>query len=291
MYKNIKKNEVEIIAIGKFDGVHRGHKELFKKLGPKGALFVIKKGKNTLTPNDKREEYINHKCFKYDFLEIKNFTGIEFINFLKKEFVLLKKIIVGYDFRFGLDRAWGIEELKNIFDGEIVVIPEFSLNGVQIHASVIKDNLLNGNIKHANALLGREYSFEGAIVSGYGIGQKSLFPTINIEVSDFFIPKNGVYATRTQIRENSYDSVSFIGNKVSIDGSFSIETHLLNFESTVKNGENIEIYFVDFIRENRKFDYLEDLKKQIIEDIKIAEKVLKSCEVSTTKINEATREK
>lgn len=275
----IPKNKVESIAIGHFDGIHKGHKELIKKLGNNAALIIIENNRACITPGDRREEYSGVPCFYYDIKDIKQLRGDEFLVLLKKEFPNLKKIVVGYDFKFGVDRAWDKHDLKNIFDGDVVFVDEFSFDGLGVHSSAIRRFIKDGDIYRVNRLLGREYSIKGRVIPGQGIGKKDIYPTLNLEVSPYLIPKDGVYATRTKINNITYSSVTFIGHRVSTDGKFSIECHLIDVDLKEKVSE-VRLCFIDKIRDNIKFDSLDLLKKQIAKDILIARNVGKCCDLS-----------
>ncbi len=262
----LKNEEVDSIAIGGFDGIHIAHQKLISHLSPTGGVVVIDKNSATLTPKKYRCKYIPNRVIFLPFNDIKQMSAREFISYLKAEFINLKKIVVGYDFRFGKDAHASCEDLKLLFDGEVVVVSEVLFDGISVHSGVIRKLLKDGNILMANKLLGREYEIQGRVIKGQGIGKKELFATINIEVDNFLIPKNGVYASFTKIGNSSYLSASFIGNRLSSDGKFSIETHILDKEIKVKD-EKISIAFVDFIRDNRKFDNLTQLKEQIAKDL------------------------
>ncbi len=271
------KDKIDTIAIGSFDGIHLGHMQLINRLGKNGALFVIDKDHANLTPGLKRIEYSKYPCMFYHFLKVKDLSGEEFIELLKKEFKNLKKIVVGYDFTFGRKRSCVAEDLKTLFDGEVEIVDEFFYNGISVHSSLIREALLNKDIDNANRFFAREYSIIGKVVDGQGLGKEELYPTINIEVKDYLLPSDGVYATRTKIEDKIYNSVSFIGTRVSTDGHFSIETHIINRDIDV--GDEVEIFFVHFLRENRKFSDLKDLKTQITIDINSAKSALEICKV------------
>lgn len=268
IFTPLEKFQVKAVAIGCFDGMHLGHQELFKHLGEFGALVIIEKENTNLTKGMKRQDFTEHTCFLYELANIKNCSGKDFIKFLKKEFVNLEKIIVGYDFYFGKNRACDTECLKEIFDGEVKIIPEFFYKEISVHASDIREFLSNADIKNATNLLGRFYEIQGKVISGQGLGKKELYATLNLDVKDYFLPKNGVYATFTKINEKIYKSISFIGIRLSTDNNYSIETHIL--ENFNENSKNATILFVDFIRDNKKFDNLNELKAQISNDIKLA---------------------
>ncbi|MDR3346471.1 MAG: bifunctional riboflavin kinase/FAD synthetase [Campylobacteraceae bacterium] len=275
----LQKNEIQALAIGQFDGIHRAHKELFRQLGARGAILVIDKYKSVITPNHRRNDYVTHQCFYYDFAQIKDLSGEEFIALLKRDFPSLQKIVVGYDFRFGKNRMFGVEELDRIYDGKVVIVPEFCYDGISVHMTKIKALLGVGEIFQANRLLGREYSLLGTSLKGQGLGGKSLYPTINLKVEDYFIPSSGVYAGRIKLKEKIYDSVIFIGNRLSTDGKFSLEAHAIEASLNVEEGEEIELFFAQFLRENRKFDKLDELKEQIKNDMNEAKEALKVCKI------------
>ena len=265
------------MAIGHFDGVHRGHKELLKRLGVYGGLVVIDKNKANITPGLKRAEYSRYPCFLCDFNEIKGLSGDEFIALLKRDFKNLQKIVVGFDFRFGRNRAWDKHDLRRIFDGEAGIVDEFCFEGMGVHSSAIREYIKQGEIYRANRLLGREYSIEGRVIKGQGIGSRELVPTLNLDVKSYLLPREGVYATRTRIGYKTYGSVTFIGNRMSTDGSFSIETHVLN--ENIAHARDVAVCFIKRLRDNRKFESLEELKGQIGIDIKQAMEFVGVCDL------------
>ena len=262
----LKNDEIDSIAIGGFDGIHLAHQKLISHLTANGALMIVDNKNASLTPKTERCHYLNHACIFLTFSKIRDLSADAFVAFLQKEFKNLKKIVVGYDFRFGKDAQGDTIMLQELFDGEVVVIEEVFINNISIHSRVIRDMLKEGKIKEANKLLGRAYEIEGRVIQGQGVGKKLLYATLNLEVTDFLIPKEGVYATFTKIGDTKYRSASFVGKRVSTDEKFSIETHILDedFKLTPKE---VRIVFVDFIRENRKFEDLSLLKEQISKDI------------------------
>ena len=269
------KDNIDTIAIGSFDGIHLGHMQLINRLGKNGALFVIDKDHANLTPGLKRSEYSKYPCMYYHFLKVKDLSGEEFVNLLKKEFKNLKKIVVGYDFIFGKNRSCCAEDLKTMSGCEVEIVGEFEQDGKSVHSSLIRAFLDNGDVDKANRFLGREYSIIGDVILGQGLGKEELYPTMNLKVRDYLLPLSGVYATRTRVGKNIYDSVSFLGNRVSTDGNFSIETHIL--DKNIENTLTVEIFFVEYMRDNKKFEILSKLKEQITDDIKLAKQRLSIC--------------
>ncbi len=274
----LKKDDINTIAIGGFDGIHRGHQELIKKLGNQGAVVVIDRHDANLTPRHYRSQYSKHHCEFYDFEDIKNLSGKEFLSLLQKDFKNLKKIVVGYDFTFGKNKSHNANDLKIMFDGKVEVIEEFHHNGVAVHSSLIRQHIKDGHIEEANKLLGREYTIIGKVIKGQGLGKTKLYATLNLESKNFIIPQNGVYVTRTIANNRCYKSISFVGIRHSTDGKFAIETHILD-TNLLPSIEQVELSFVAYLRQNKKFNDLEELKKQISQDITKAKNMLQMCKV------------
>ena len=265
----VSKN-VDSVAIGGFDGMHIGHQHLFAALGEQGVIVAIETGYANLTPGREREHYAKHPVVYFPLDAIRHLDGEGFVAHLKAQFPALKKIVVGYDFHFGKNRSCSHADLKRIFDGEVVVIEEVCVRNDSVHSHKIRAKIQIGDVTGANAFLGHTYTIRGRVVKGQGIGSRELVPTVNLAVDDYLLPKEGVYATLTRIDgdEHYYPSVSFIGHRVTTDGSFAVETHIL--DATVDCEKEAAIGFVDFLRENRRFDSLEALKEAIAMDINAA---------------------
>ena len=310
------KDEIYSLAIGRFDGLHLGHGAIFAHLGERSAVLVIENHHANLTPN--RAKFAKIPLFFYEFKEIRALCVGDFIAKLRADFTNLKQIVVGADFRFGRDRSGGVDELRASFGGEVCVVDEYKISGVAVHSAKIREFLSAGEIEKASKFLGRNYEICGQIVRGAGLGKRELFATINADINGYFLPKNGVYATFVRIlgisvftpaRKNFDDKsgenldkfsqisgdnfgwfwgATFIGNRLSIDEKFAIETHVLADESGRKInadfwqnlgdivGLNLEIRFVKFIRENIKFSDLSALKAQISRDFDKIRAVLQS---------------
>ncbi len=248
--------------------MHVAHQELFKKLDKNGAIVVICTGYANLTTKTYRARHTTFPLFYYPLENIRSLSGKEFIALLKEEFPSLKKIVVGYDFHFGHNALHDSDDLKDIFDGDVIVVDEYTIDGLAVHSRVIRELLRDGDIQKANQLLGYNYMLQGYYVKGQGLGQKEFVPTINLEVREFLLPKEGIYATKTMIAEQLYNSVTFIGNRVSTDGNFACETHLLIDQEFEKQDLHlISIEFYEKMRDNKKFDEYKLLKEQILKDI------------------------
>jgi len=257
---------VDSIAIGNFDGMHLGHKTLFKNLTQNGGIVVIEHFRATLTPHIYRAFFTKLPIFFYDFETIKQMDPKSFIKKLTDDFPKLKRIVVGEDFLFGLNRSGSTESLKKLFFGEVIVVKEVKLNEVPIHSSLIRKLIKLGDIEQANEMLGRPYEIWGDVIQGQGIGKKRVVPTINLSTCRFLLPKPGVYATKTNIDGRDFLSVTFLGHRVTTDKNFSIETHIIDKDIQKIQGK-ISIKFKRFIRKNKEFSSLSDLKMQILKDI------------------------
>ncbi len=266
--------EVNAIAIGGFDGMHIGHQHLFDELGRQGAIVVIETGYANLTPGREREYYTHYPIYYYRLEEIRHLDGSAFIAMLCQKFPNLSKIVVGYDFHFGKDRRYSFKELNTLFHGEVRVVDEVCVGNDSVHSHKIRAKLELGDIKGANDFLGHNYAIKGDVISGQGLGAKALVPTLNLHVKDFLLPMQGVYATLSRLDDEAHyhPSVAFIGHRISTDGSFAVETHILDTDAV--QAERVTLSFVGFIRANAKFESLAELKTAIERDKEQSRKIL-----------------
>ncbi len=263
-------NTIKSIAIGSFDGIHIAHRTLIDKAD---ALVIIERNGGYLTPGYKRSQFTDKVCCFYHFDVIKSLSPEDFVHKLTVDFPSLETIVVGYDFHFGKHKAGNARLLEQLFDKNVEIVDEVSMEGIPVHSRTIKTYLREGKIGMANKLLGRTHTIEGEVITGQGLGKKELVPTINLNVKEYQLPLEGVYATRTQIDGQWFNSVSFLGHRVTTDDSFAVETHILDKEIGTVRGK-IVLAFVDFIRPNQKFDSLEALRAQIQNDINHAKEIL-----------------
>lgn len=267
-------SRVDSIAIGGFDGMHVGHQKLFDELGENGAVVVIETGYANLTPGNEREHYTHYPIFYYPLDDIRHLEGEAFVAMLKAQFPHLKKIVVGYDFHFGKNRRYSFDDLGRLFEGEVVVVEQVCIDGDSVHSHKIRSKIQIGDLSGANRFLGHNYRIKGNVIRGQGIGKTELVPTINLECPGYLLPYEGVYAALTRIdgEEHFHPSVVFVGHRVSTDGSYAVESHILG--ENIGACERATIGFVKFLRKNQKFASIEALKDAIHADIAQAKKEL-----------------
>jgi len=281
------------VALGNFDGLHLGHQKLIttmKNLANKRKLvstvftfnnnistrFKTKSDYNILLSNEKKFELLDEMgieiLYSIDFNEeIKQMSPVDFIKEIIIDKLSAEIIVVGFNFRFGYKAEGNVEYLKKMgsklgFD-VIEINPIMKDNNI-ISSTFIRNLLKEGKINKANEMLGKPYCITGKVVEGKGRGKKLGFATANIQLdTDFLIPKHGVYKTVTTIDNSLYESVTNVGRNPTFDDiQFSIETHLLDFNDNIY-GKNIEIQFIDFLREEIKFNNLSELIEQMNKDV------------------------
>jgi riboflavin kinase / FMN adenylyltransferase len=302
LYKNFnisKNHKNSIILIGNFDGVHKGHQKLFKLANKYKKKFKLNIGVLTFEPMPKM--YFNKKIKNFRISkisqknEILNSFGVNFLitkefdkkfskiksNFFIKE-VLSKKlkakyIFVSNNFRFGNKREGDVNQLienEKVYKYKIVKPKPFIVGKKIISSTYIRSLLEKGNLKKANKLLTRKWSIEGIVQKGRQQGKKIGFPTCNIDIEDYAIAMPGVYAVKVK-QKNSKKTLKAIAN-LGYRPTFNqkkilLEVHIFNFSGNLYN-KYLTIEFTKFIRKEKKFKNVNQLKKQIQSDLKIAKK-------------------
>ena len=303
LYKNfniINNHKKSILLIGNFDGVHLGHQKLFKlakkfkknkklKIGvvtfdPIPKMFFNKKLKNYKISNLSQKIKFFHE-HNVDFVIVKKFdkkfSKIKCQNFVDQ--ILYKKlkvkfIFVSNNFRFGNKREGNVKFLKSKekdCNFKIINPKPLKKNNTIISSTLIRKLIINGNLKTANKYLNRNWSIEGVVQKGRMMGRKIGFPTCNIELGDYIEAKSGVYAVKVY-RENKKNCLKGIAN-LGYRPTFNqrkilLEVNLFNFSGNLYNKKLI-VEFTKFIRKEKKFDGIDQLRKQITLDLKIAKKV------------------
>jgi riboflavin kinase/FMN adenylyltransferase len=212
-----------------------------------------------------------------------NFSKLEancFVKILSYELGNIKSISVGKNFLFGHNRVGNVALLENmgkILGFKVYGLSPVSLDGKTISSTRIREAISKGEIELASQMLGREYSIAGKVIKGDGIGRTLGFPTANIDVSGLVLPPRGVYLARVVIKENIYSAVLNIGERPTLNlpiPQLRFELHILDFDKEVY-GEDIETIFIKKLRDEIKFNSLQELKNQIKKDIAAARRMLK----------------
>tara|TARA_B110000238_G_scaffold191718_1_gene226224 strand:- start:248 stop:1165 length:918 start_codon:yes stop_codon:yes gene_type:complete len=297
---NISENHKKsIILIGNFDGVHLGHQKLFSLANSYKKKFRLNIGVVTFEPMPKMYFNKKNKNFRLSNINKKNkilkYLGVDFLitkkfdkNFskIKSEFfikeILSKKlkakyIFVSNNFRFGNKREGDVKQLiknEKIYNYQIVKPQPLILGNKIISSTYIRSLLAEGNLKKANKALTRNWSIEGIVEKGRQQGKKIGFPTCNIDIKDYVIPMLGVYAV-TVYKKNSKKPLKAIAN-LGYRPTFNqkkilLEVHIFNFSGNLYN-KYLSVEFIKFIRKEKKFSNVDQLRKQIKNDLKIAKK-------------------
>jgi len=286
-----------VIAIGNFDGLHLGHQKVINEakrrakinklpfgvmtFEPIPVMFFNKKQKNHRI-NSLEQKKIFLKKLKIDFLIIikfnKNFSTLSAEKFIKKiiyEKTKCRYLYVSRNFKFGYKRQGNIKTLRKfekLFDYKRVVTTSYKKKKRIISSTKIRQNISAGKIEEANKLLGRNWSIEGKVIKGQKRGRQIGFPTCNLKLRNYIIPKLGVYAVRVSNKNFNKNGIANIGYRPTFNGqSLLLETNIFGFKKNLYN-KVINISFKKFIRPEKKFKNLEYLKKQIKLDIKQAKK-------------------
>ncbi len=282
--KDYKLSNDYVLCLGMFDGVHIGHQELFKlakKENKKIAVLTFKNSPKSLflkredklvTPVNERLELFNN--LDIDIVLIKGFTlefaSISAISFINNFLKVLNpyKIVVGDDYSFGKDAKGNISLLKEYFN--IEVAPKVEINNQKVSTTQIIKDLENGNISEVNTLLGRFYKINGNVTKGYQNGRTIGFPTANIiPIDNYFLPKDGVYIGKVKIDNTFYKAMINIGKHPTIKElkESIIEVHIIDFNENIYE-KNVEVYFISFLREEKKFNTFDELKKELEKNVK-----------------------
>jgi riboflavin kinase/FMN adenylyltransferase len=299
--EKFKNNKPTIVTIGTFDGVHIGHREILKKLTSEAKKLnldsviltffphprmVLQKESDIKLINTIDERIAIFSKTDLDHLIIHPFTK-EFANLSAEAYVKnvlvdslnVKKIIIGYDHRFGKNRTANIDDLKNFgnrFRFEVEEISAQELDDVAVSSTKIRRALDNGDLETANNYLGYPFMLNGTVVKGKGIGKTISFPTANLEIKETYklIPKNGVYVVKSILDDRETFGLMSIGTNPTVGAtSRTIETYFLDTEKDLY-GQTIEIEMLAKIREEETFDSLESLQQAIKNDEAFARKYI-----------------
>lgn len=284
-----KKNENgTFIALGSFDGIHLGHLSLIEKIvelakdnNAESVVYTfLEHPRKFLCGEDSVKLLTNYetKCnimnsYDVDCIFFEDFneeymkkSPEQFVEYLSNKFNV-KGIVVGFNYKFGHKNKGDIrilERLQEVYNYKLYVMKPFKFQDKAISSTRIRDEINKGKIENANCMLGRIYMLEGEVVHGRQIGRKIGFPTANMKYdTNMIIPKDGVYYTNVCVNNKVYRGITSIGFNPTVNGKkMTIETNILDFNKDIY-GQNIKVYFVKKIRDNKKFDSIEQLKEEL----------------------------
>jgi len=286
--KNALSNYQSILTLGTFDGIHQGHKKIISKLTTESKKNNLRSIILTFFPHPRNVvssekvkliSTIDEKIEIFSKLEIdeliiqdfnKSFSNISAEEFIKLlvDNLNLKKIIVGYNHRFGKNRLADINVLRDFslkYDFEVVEIKAFEVEKIKISSTNIRNAINEGNIDVCNNYLGYSFNINGIVVKGKSIGKSIGFPTANINLAEEYkiIPKNGVYLVLCFFERTKHHGMMNIGfNPTFGSNKKTIEVNIFDFNKDLY-GKNIKIEFLKFIRDEIKFDNVKMLKNQL----------------------------
>jgi riboflavin kinase/FMN adenylyltransferase len=288
-----------VLTIGTFDGVHIGHQKIISRLkevalqkgGETVILTFFPHPRMILHPDDLNIKLISTMDEKAELLEnlgidhliitpfTRDFSNLNPQDYIKN--VLVEKIgtthiIIGYDHRFGKDRTGGLAELQNYaaeFGYEVEEIPEQDIDDVAISSTKIRKALLCGDVKTAKNFLGYPFHLSGKVIKGDQIGRKIGFPTANLFIEENYklIPGDGIYVVNIdfksgKLKNKSAKGMAYIGHRPTINGmNRNVEVNIFDFKDDIY-GETIRLNFLKYLRDDKKFNSLDELKEQLKKD-------------------------
>lgn len=306
------------ITIGTFDGVHLGHQKIIQQLKqaaasvkgesviftfyphPRMVLFPDDDELKLLSTEEEKQELlaqfgVEHLIIHPFTKEFSRITYTEYVREILVNKLKVKKLIIGYNHHFGRNREGSFQELKKLaplFHFELEKIPAQDINKVEISSTKIRKALESGDIKTANKFLGRDYSIKGKVIKGKGLGKELGYPTANLQIDDKhkLVPADGIYAVTAEVQNRMYNGMMSIGFNPTVNGTKkTIEVNLFDFNKDIY-GEGVRVYFKQRLRDEKKFDSLETLKKAIRSDKEKSLKILHPSPTLPVRERETKRE-
>jgi riboflavin kinase/FMN adenylyltransferase len=286
--------ENAVVTIGTFDGVHQGHRKIIANIkdlaestgGETVLLTFFPHPRMILHPEDESIKLINTINEKAELLEklgvdhliitpfsrdFSNQTAEEYIRDILVNKIGTKKIVIGYDHRFGKDRQGGLEDLLRlgpVYGFDVIEIPEQDINEVAVSSTRIRTALLANDIEQANTFLGYPFFITGTVTRGDQIGRQIGYPTANIVIEERYklIPADGIFAVKVTIDGNVHKGMAYIGSRPTVNGlTRNIEVNIFDFNREIYN-QRISMAFLNFVRGDIKFSSLDELKAQLAQD-------------------------
>jgi len=283
-----------VVTIGTFDGVHQGHRKIISNIielakasgGESVILTFFPHPRMILHPEDQSIKLITTMEEKAELLaalgvdhliitpfsrDFSNQTPQQYIEQVLVKQIGTKKIVIGYDHRFGKDRSGGLEDLQRlgpVYGFDVLEIPEQDINEVAVSSTRIRAALLESDIASANEFLGYPFFITGKVIRGDQIGRTIGYPTANIQPLENYklIPGDGIFAVTIDIDGETYKGMAYIGHRPTINGmTRNIEVNIFDFDREIYN-QTIRMRFHNYIRGDVKFDGLDALKAQLAQD-------------------------
>lgn len=291
-----------VIAIGNFDGVHRGHQAVLRQVRERAEALDATSVAITFDPHpvrvlrpDQAPKLITPLPQKLDLLaatgidatvvipftrEFSHLSAVEFARDVLLHSLKASEVHEGDNFRFGHNASAGLPELARLgheLGFAVVAQPSLYVRGLQVSSSIVRQMISDGDMTTTRALLGRPFSIRSTPVRDRGVGSRLTVPTINLAPYDELVPAAGVYVTRMKVGEEVFDAVTNAGRRPTFgEQAFAIESHLLNFhEIELTPDTALELCFLSRIRAEQKFSSPEALKEQILKDIMHARRYLR----------------
>jgi riboflavin kinase/FMN adenylyltransferase len=291
-----------IVTTGTFDGVHLGHQKIIKRLkdlakeetGETVLLTFYPHPRMVLFPDDNELQLINTQAEKIELLEhygidhliiypftkeFSRLSSVEFVRNILVNTIKTKRLVIGYNHHFGRNREGSFEHLKEygpLYGFEVEEIPAKDIDSIEISSTKIRNALLSGDVTTANTYLGHDFSISGKVIQGKQLGRTIGYPTANIQLQDKYkiVPADGVYAVKVKHNDKLYNGMLNIGNNPTIEGKGrSIEVNIFNFNMDIYN-QDATIYFIERLRNEIKFNGLDELTKQLALDKINSERIL-----------------
>ena len=288
-----------VVALGNFDGIHVGHQRIFEKakavakqIGGESLVFtfephplkVLDSGRcpALITPFKKKMMLIENLgidvviCAEFS-TEFSTMSGREFVRSILHERIGVHTVIVGYNYHFGWARQDGVDDLRRYADEfkfQVISIGPVQVGHHTVSSSAIRGLIRDGRMTEAARLLGRHFIVLGKVIWGTARGRLLGVPTANVEILNELYPKNGVYAVEVQIDRKTYGGVANVGLNPTFEGNrFSVEVHIFNFDQNIY-GREIQVAFIQRIRNERVFKTPQALTDQIKRDMEQAKHIL-----------------
>jgi riboflavin kinase/FMN adenylyltransferase len=289
-----------VVTVGNFDGVHPGHREIFRRVrtaaAETGGVSVVvtfiphplkvlapERDFRLITTYAEKERLIGESGV--DYLVTLPFTrefaaipAAVFVRGILMERIGMKKLIIGYDYAFGRNREGGVELLRRLggelgFDVE--VLAQIGDGETGFSSSMVRERIAEGDVRGVAPLLGRYFSVGGKVVHGLHRGRKIGFPTANVESEEELLPKPGVYAVKVEWNGSLRDGACNIGDNPTFHGArITVEVHLLDFDGDLY-GSELRVHFIDRIRDERKYPDVLSLMEAIQGDVDRCREVLR----------------